>query len=71
MYVTGATLVTANNHTNFTIQIQGRLRDYLRLLMDHPVCRILILQIIKIKDTFFSKYERGEQSSGNTGLDKG
>ena len=31
--------VTANNHATFTIQIQGRLRDYLRLLMGHPVSR--------------------------------
>ena len=35
--ITGAPYVTANNHATFTIQIQGRLRDYLRLLMGHPV----------------------------------
>ena len=27
----------ANNHATFTIQIQGRFRDYLWLLMGHPV----------------------------------
>ena len=25
-----------NNHATFTIKIQGRLRDYLRLLMGYP-----------------------------------
>ena len=33
----GNPLVTANNQATSTIQIQGRLRDYLRLLMGHPV----------------------------------
>ena len=37
VYVTGAPKVSANNHAIFTIQIQGRLRDYLRLLIGHPV----------------------------------
>ena len=38
IYITGAPEVTANNHATFTIQIQGRLHHYLRLLMGDPVC---------------------------------
>ena len=29
--------ISNNDHATFTIQIQGRLRDYLRLLMGQPV----------------------------------
>ena len=33
--------ISNRNHSTFTIQIQGRLRDYLRLLMGHPSCDCL------------------------------
>ena len=40
IYLVTCYQVTANNHATFTIQIHGRLRDYLRLLMGRTLFKM-------------------------------